>query len=269
MSSLNIRTSDRNQAKVYDAADPDRHGVILQAGEEVSEVRFDDGVVRNIGNRHLRSIEPSKADELAGPTHTSEPEATAVQDGQQAWVRLRNNSTWKDWKAVGAAHVVGRTEAMRDAHTNKPEGRGYCAAFSAWARKYGFDLDKGDRARLFNVIDHLAEIESWLAKLTPTERLRFNHPNTIWRRWKAATAEPKEQKVSHQQKVRDELIRLQEENDRMRREIDSGGGDLWTPQDTPKNIAQIMINKLGISKWKKVVRNGDDIIAALKKGTNK
>jgi hypothetical protein len=96
--SLNIRTSDARQAKVYDLSDPDRHGVIVKAGSEVSEVRYDDGALRNVVNDHLRSVEPTtEADELAEPTHTCEPEVTA---GQHAWARLRNNSTWEDWKAV-------------------------------------------------------------------------------------------------------------------------------------------------------------------------
>jgi hypothetical protein len=259
------RAADQDGGRVFDVADPDRRGKVISAGPQQSEVRFDDGVSRVVSNVHLRPVEPIEADELAGPTHTSEPEATAVQDGQQAWVRLRHNSTWNDWKAVGAAHVVGRTEAMRDAHTNKPEGRGYCAAFSAWARKYGFDLDKGDRARLFNVMDHLVEIESWLAKLTPTERLRFNHPNTIWRRWKAATVEPKagaEKKASPIQKLNDEIIKLQEENDRMRREIEDGGGDLWNSDDRPRDIARIVIQQCkSKTKAENVAR---EILKALK-----
>jgi hypothetical protein len=115
-------------------------------------------------------------------------------------------------------------------------------------------------------MDHLAEVESWLAKRTPTERLRFNHPNTIWRRWKAATA-PKadaEKKASPIQKLNDEITKLQEENDRMRREIELGGGDLWTVNDTPKDIANIMIKKLGMTKFEKVLRDGREIIKALK-----
>jgi hypothetical protein len=165
--------------------------------------------------------------ELENPTHKP-AEAAAIHDGQQAWLRLRNKSTWQDWKAVGVAHVIGRATAMLDGNSNKPKGRGYCAAFHAWAKKFGSaDFDKGDRARLFDVMDHLPQIEDWLAKLAPKERLRLNHPTGVWRRWKAATGEKKtEEKISPQQKLRDELVRLQEDNDRMKREIDCGGADI-------------------------------------------
>jgi hypothetical protein len=53
-------------------------------------------------------------DELDNPTHLYEsPEVAAIRHGQEAWGRLRIGSTWSDWVAVGVAHVIGRTTAMR------------------------------------------------------------------------------------------------------------------------------------------------------------
>ena len=267
--SLNIRTPDPNQAKVFDVADPDRHGQVIKAGPQQSEVRFDDGISRIVSNDHLRSI-GTQVDRLDGPTDNAEPEVATVHHGQQAWARLRTHSTWQDWKAVGAAHVIGRATAMRDAHTNKPEGRGYNAAFAAWARKFGFaDLDKGDRSRLFQVMDHLVEIEAWLEKLNlknSAKRLSLNHPTSVLRNWKAATAEKSsEPKTLPVQKLKDELIAVIEERDRYKREIERGGGDVWTPEDTPKVIAKIMLGKLSKSKAENVAR---EILKALK-GANK
>jgi hypothetical protein len=204
---------------------------------------------------------PADADELDSPTH--QPEAAAIHDGQQAWARLHDHSTWQDWKAVGAAHVIGRAAAMHDGHTNKPKGRSYCAAFSAWAKKFGFaDLDNGDRTRLFNVMDRLAEIEAWLAELPSTERLRLNHPASIWRRWKAATADPNaEKKPSPYAGLKESIARLDEANARMKREIERGGGDLWSADDRPKDIATIMIQKLGRTKAEKAAL---EILKAIK-----
>ena len=121
------RLIERAQARVYDVADPDRHGTIIRAGFEVSEVRFDDGAERNIPNAHLGGVEASTdTDELDYPTHPAEsPEIAAIRRGQEAWRRLRAGSTWADWVAVGMAHVIGRSTAMRDGHINKPKGRSY------------------------------------------------------------------------------------------------------------------------------------------------
>jgi hypothetical protein len=259
--------------KVYDVADPDYRRKIIRAGAEVSEVRYDDGAERNVSDAHLRAAERNVSDahlraaegpietdneELAKPTHPSTREDTTVRHGQEAWCRLRANSTWADWVAVGAAHVVGRSTAMRDAHTNTPKGRGYNAAFIAWQKKFGFEtLDKGDRARLFEVMNHLKEIDDWLQKLPESERLRLKHPNSVLRRWKAAIVKPKasELRISPVQKLKDSLVNLQEENDRMRREIERGGGDLWSADDRPKDIARIIVDKLTKAKAERVARN--------------
>src|SRR5262249_55446236 len=199
-----------------------------------------------------RAVDAPIGDRLDNPTEE------AIRQGQEAWDRLRGNSTFADWIYVGTAHVLGRAEAMRDAHTNKPEGRGYNAAFAAWARKFGFaDLDKGDRARLFNVMDNLKDIVAWLEKLPPNERLRRNHPSSIWRRWKAATTAPKadaQPKPSPMQKLKDELVGVIEERDRYKREVERGGGDLWTAEDRPRDIAKIIVSKLTKAKAEKVAR---------------
>ena len=52
--------------RVYDVADPSRHGTIIRAGPEVSEVRFDDGPERSIPNSHLRPV-AAKNVELDNP----------------------------------------------------------------------------------------------------------------------------------------------------------------------------------------------------------
>jgi hypothetical protein len=240
---------------VVDVASPDRHAKILKAGAEVSEIRFDDnGTERAVSNEYLRTID----DRLDCPTLTDQNLPKDIRQGQEAWRRLRHDhSTWEDWKRVGEAHRVGRITAMRDGRANKPSGRGYNAALHAWAKQFGFDLDKGDRKRLFDVMDHLVEIEEWLATLKPAERLRLNHPSSVWRRWKKATAvvDPdKPEKVSAFQEMKDANMRLQEENHRMKREIEKGGGDLWTPEDKPEVIAEIMVSKLSLYKVEKVAR---------------
>src|SRR6516162_2676481 len=106
--------------------------------------------------------------------------------GSKAWVRLKKNKTWSDWLAVGAALQIGREVSMHYAGVNKPEGKGYNIAFGEWLTEYKLDdMDKADRSRLFSVMDELPRIEEWRRTLTTTERLRLNHPSTVWRKWKA------------------------------------------------------------------------------------
>jgi hypothetical protein len=122
----------------------------------------------------------------------------------------------------------------------------------------------GDQTRLFRCMENLEAIERWLAQRSEIEQSRLNHPSTIWRRWQASLKPPvsdDERKSSPVQKLKDTIVDLQEQNDRMRHEIERGGGDLWCPEDRPKDIAKIICAKLTKAKAEKVAR---EILAALK-----
>jgi len=132
-------------------------------------------------------IQPQDISLVTGPVSRldspTDREQATVRRGQEAWHRLRCDQTWEDWRHVGAALLIGRSGAMREAGVNRPVGPRYKAAFAAWLKKFDFEiLDKADRSRLFTVMDHLPEIETWRATLTPTQRLRLNHPSAVFRK---------------------------------------------------------------------------------------
>lgn len=136
-----------------------------------------------------------------------------IRAGQEAWRRLSSGHTRQDWLLVGKACQLLRVEAMRTAHTNKPEGRRYSQEFSALLKVNGFDaIDKSTRSRLFFILDNLAEIEKWLAIVPANKRLELNHPHTIWRAYQRAVvkkpddAAPK--KPSHVEQLKASLLAL-------------------------------------------------------------
>ena len=225
---LNIQASDRNQAaKVYDAADPDRHGVV-----------------------GLSQLNPSFVSDV-------------VRLGQEAMTRKRR--AWEDWLAIAEALEVGRTDVMRALHTNETHGRRFEKAMGDWLIAHGFkEIDKGTRSRLRDCLKHKIEIQAWRARLTDSERWKFNHPDTVLRKWKASIAVPdpnKAPKPSPYQKLQADHMALIEERDRYKRAVDDGGGDLWRKTDRPKDISKVMIDQLGKTKAERVAR---EILAALK-----
>ena len=138
----------------------------------------------------------------------------ACRQGTQAWQRLKKEKSWMDWLKVGEALQVGREWAMNQAGNNRPEGKGYNTAFGEWLAKYKLDhMDKGDRSRLFSVMDNLPSIEGWRQTLTLTERLKLNHPNAVLRKWKAYI-EPEDAKPT----LRDSVANLSEDVEAKNRE---------------------------------------------------
>jgi hypothetical protein len=132
--------------------------------------------------------------------------------GTEAWKRLKKTKDYNDWLKVGEALTVGREWAMNQAQTNKAEGKAYNMAFGEWMMQYKLhDMDKGDRSRLFQVMEALPMIEEWRRTLTLTERLKLNHPNAVLRKWKAAFELPAKVKPV-KPSLRDSVAELSEEN---------------------------------------------------------
>jgi len=110
----------------------------------------------------------------------------AFREGREALDRLNTGRDWSDWQKVGAALAAGRTEAMRSANTNRPKGKKYNQAFGDVLKREQLDtdrLDSASRNQLLRIAEKLPEIEAWRATLHPTQRLKLNHPSTIWRNW--------------------------------------------------------------------------------------
>jgi hypothetical protein len=116
-------------------------------------------------------------------------------EARAAQERLKSGNAFNDWLIYGTALVNIRSSAMAAAHTNKPEGRRYCAEIGALLKEHDLDgIDKGARSCLLKVMEHKPEIEAWLATLPIAKRLKLNHPQTVFSAWKRATSPPKEEK---------------------------------------------------------------------------
>ena len=257
---LNIRPSDPNQAKVFDIADPDRHGKIINAGPQQSEVRFDDGVSRVVSNVHLRPV----ADD--GFSQLNPSLSNVVRLGQEAMARKRRG--WDDWLLIAEALQAGRTEVTRALHTNETSGRRYEKAMGDWLIANGFkEINKATRSQLLDCLKHKSEIQAWRARLTDSERWKFNHPDTVLRKWKASIAVPdpnKQPKPSPYKKLQAEHMALIEERDHYKREYERGGGDLWNSNDRPRDIARIVIQQCKSKNKAETVAR--EILKALKAG---
>ena len=84
--------------RVYDVADPHRHGTIIKAGPE-------EWPGTQHCERYLRPVGTSVDEELTRSIH---PEEAVLHRGREAWNRLRTNSTWEDWKAVGKPQDIAK-----------------------------------------------------------------------------------------------------------------------------------------------------------------
>ena len=195
-----------------------------------------------------------------------------VRRAQEAVQRL--SRSFDDWLDMAAGVQVGRTEAMHTAGTNKPSGKRFAKAMSAWLHEHKLaGIDKAVRSRLLECLKHRAEITAWRNDPKNKEAQRFNHPNRVfeaWKKWKAQQARIDLETVKRPSavaKLKELNIELQERLHRAEQEIARGGGDLWSPEDRPQGIASIMVAKLSAHKARKVFEAGLEMLKKKKKAT--
>ena len=179
-----------------------------------------------------------------------------VRLGQEAMARQRRR--WEDFMIIAEALDVGRTDVMRDLHTNQPTGRRYEKAMGEWLVANGFkEIDKGARCRLLECLRHREQIERWRTLLTDSERFKLNHPDAVLRRWKAATSIPDPNatsKPSPYAQLKDAHAQIIEENHRLQHRIEAADGDLWKATDTAADIAGVMVAALLPAKAERTAR---------------
>lgn len=198
----------------------------------------------------------SQSDGLGQPNPSTD---AIVRRGQEALDRKRRS--FDDWLLIAEALAVGRAEIMAVLCTNRPTGKRFEHAMATWLLANSFHvIDKCTRSHSLECLKHRAEIEMWrieLKKKNAVEHFRPNHPTTVLRKWKAATvvSDPdKPKRPSPMAKLKESLARVEEENHRMRREIERGGGDLWNKDDRVEDIADVMLGKLTAAKAERVAR---------------
>jgi hypothetical protein len=172
-----------------------------------------------------------------------------VRIGQEAWSRLTRCQVWTDWLLVGEALDAGRIEAMRSAHVNRPKGGRYNQDFGDWLKANHFDgIHKTTRSQLFKCLEHRKEIETWRAVLTTDQQQKLNHPVAVLRRWQKAIAkkpddaEPKRSPIA---KLKESIFTLEEENTRLKREVERGAP--FTPSDKPTDQAAVVFRMVHCS----------------------
>jgi hypothetical protein len=191
---------------------------------------------------------------LDAPTHSPDEIITRA---RQAADRLTSAHAWNDWVAIGRALAIGKTEAMREAHTNKPEGRLYAAAFARWLSRVGLERvagDKGTRSHLLDLIEHLDAVEAWRKTLPVNRQLQLNHPRAVRDQWRRATVvhNPNQQTRTSPIAQRDATIaRLEEENHRL---TQANGGNIFTRKDSARDVARVLRSMFSESKLAEIRR---------------
>lgn len=184
----------------------------------------------------------------------AEYEAKLEREADEALDRIERGQSWTDWKKVAELFAHGRKLAMLRGHTNKPEGKGYNLAYSAWmdAHPKLRRIDKATRNHCLQCNDAIEAIDRWRATLGDNQRQTINHPTTVLRRFRASerdgAADGAVKKTSRQAELNEKLSLFEAENKALREKIDKSGENLFALSDTAKHIAMALAGNLSIGK---------------------
>ncbi len=152
--------------------------------------------------------------------------------------------TFENWITIGEWFHAARDAAQKESGASKPEGKGYCLAMSKRLAERRFhNIDSSALANLTHVMGNREAIEKWRATtLTQTERIAFNHPTTVWRKFQARTQVPRP-KVAREpstiEQLQERIAELEDElNDRDAAEEPSSEWD--TPPEWIERARRVM-----------------------------
>ena len=223
-------------------------GLPLKQGQKAPGQKLPRSAHHGLPEANEQSSANSDGLTQVNPSRSQQDEGK-IQRGREAFQRQQRG--WEDWMAVAEVLIIGRAEVMLTANTSDPRGKRYQKDMGVWLIENGFKgLDKSIRSRLLKCLEDRGEIEKWRATLTEPERLRYNHPNTVLRKWKSRTILATTKRKSRTAEFNETVQRLEDENFALRRRKEVGQTDepqlpefpsqtpdiaLFLPPDMPSN----------------------------------
>jgi hypothetical protein len=201
---------------------------------------------------------------------TPNPEvAELTRRARESWQSLRRGESWEHWLTIGRAIDAFRRQLFHDLKINEPKGQAYKEAMGAYLAENGWQqptkedpngIDNTARVNLQKIVDRLPEVERWRGTLPLGNQLKQNHPNTVWRAFSKAFAEPGDNGTKRKvetARLREERNTAREERDQATAEVarltaenealetraetaDAHAGYMW--EKTPDEVAEKMVN---------------------------
>jgi hypothetical protein len=181
-------------------------------------------------------------------TELSSEQISVYRDYRTPKRHLRAGREFADWMKIARGYDQARREAMRDAHTNRPQGSAYREHFARIDRREKL-IDRDDQGREFptkedrsyciKVIENYdvaaadsrrRSIKAWRDGLSAGERANLNHPKRVWTAYWAATeprAETEARRVERERReperspMLDLVADTEHERDAARRQIEA------------------------------------------------
>ncbi len=115
-------------------------------------------------------------------------EYRVVKEGLARWQTIAEANSFEAWKAIGRALLIGKRHVMKTTGANAAWGSRYSKAFGSWMIEHHFDsMPAGTRSNAITLAEHEQEIVAWRNGLPERQKRRLINPQSVTKRWRAAT----------------------------------------------------------------------------------
>jgi hypothetical protein len=216
-----------------------------------------------LGKVFAMSMEQIKLSELTA----NEREVLAAD--KERWQRMGAGGHLNDWLAYGPGLHIRRRLAMRLAHKNTPEGKGYAMAFNQLMKADGIDTTDSKTMTSFRAVMWLNEdpermtiLRETLDVMSPGERSRLNSPITARQRVEKVLdarqgGTEDKLKVSPIAVLKAKLVKQTHEIEHLKERLAAAENDsslFDLKRDSGDDIGRVIADTVSESKWKTIVK---------------
>jgi hypothetical protein len=196
-------------------------------------------------------------DETMTPTHASK---MVLDEARAAWEFHEGGLGWLKWIAVGRGLQECQHMALSQTHSNDMTSHAARIAMANILKKERLDrIDKGDRSVLLRVMEKLPEITKWQATLSTSERVRYNHPRSVWARFQKATVVPRPQPTPEGEEpaprgYKAALAEAESKNAVLQQRLKTEGSLFNLNTDTVEEIARAVVGNVSLGRAENIAK---------------
>jgi hypothetical protein len=184
-----------------------------------------------------------------------EEERTTIQKAEQAL--LTERQSFDRWLDIGRGLYTMQAAVMRLAHTNRPIGKAYNAAYKRIETPVPelMRIDAGTRSDAIWLHENHERVATWRLELSTKQRDQWNNPRTIRRQFEKMTR-PAALVQGGPRTDKNAIIAAQEERiDELEQRKGKVPGDQFDPRkDPPRAIARVLIEEMTLPRAETLAR---------------
>jgi hypothetical protein len=170
---------------------------------------------------------------------------------------------WPWAAAVGRGLQECQRLALATTHSNNMMSYVARMAMADILKRERLDrINKGDRSILLKVMENLPAVTAWQATLSTSQRIKYNHPQAVWKRYQAATvvpppkpqAETGDETNATPRGYKAALGQAESKISVLEQRLKTEGSLFNLNTDTPEEIARAIVGNVALSRAERIAK---------------